>query len=103
LPPSFTSTPLTQVNIGQLYTYPIAAQDDDGGPLAITTTSLPAWLTLVDHGDGTATLSGTPTVAHLGDNAVTLRVTDDTNLYAIQSFVIQVGGGYRIYLPITIK
>jgi hypothetical protein len=32
--------------------------DPDGDPLTITALGLPAWMTLIDHGDGTAALIG---------------------------------------------
>ncbi|MBA3900124.1 MAG: hypothetical protein H0X62_07935, partial [Bacteroidetes bacterium] len=72
--PSFTSTPVVSAMTGQPYSYNITATDPDmpfGDQLDIITAhgSLPAWLTLVDHGNGTATLSGIPTAAgmfHVG-------------------------------------
>ncbi|GAA2448503.1 beta strand repeat-containing protein [Agromyces soli] len=39
---------------------------------AITASGLPAWLTLVDHGDGTATLSGTPALDDAATSAIEL-------------------------------
>lgn len=39
----------------------------------------PEWLSLTDHGNGTATLSGTPLAAHVEDEvSMLLRVTDST-------------------------
>jgi len=63
--------------VGTPYTYAITTADADadaGDALTITAPTKPAWLTLVDHADRTATLGGTPTVA--GDYAVVLQVTD---------------------------
>ncbi|MDO7849378.1 HYR domain-containing protein [Hymenobacter sp. M29] len=78
--PSFISTPGTlSVVAGQVFTYDIATTDPDlpyGDELEIETPVLPAWLTLVDNGDGTATLSGTPTVADAGVNPVSLVAAD---------------------------
>ena len=47
-------------------------------------------MTLTDHGDGTATLLGQPAQAEVGDNAVTLVVTDASKATATQSFTIKV-------------
>ncbi len=98
--PFFTSAPVTKATQGILYTYTITATDPDlqwGDVLTITTTTRPAWLTLIDHGDGTATLSGTPANGDVGDNEVVLRVTDSGGLTDIQTFTIKVWD--RVYLP----
>jgi len=58
-PPLFTSTPVTVATEDVTYTHNITASDIDVGD-ALTITSLAPlldWLTLNDHGDGTATLS----------------------------------------------
>ncbi|HNT26152.1 MAG TPA: putative Ig domain-containing protein, partial [Anaerolineales bacterium] len=101
--PSFTSLPLTAATPGETYTYHITAQDATGLPLVITAPPLPAWLSLVDNGDGTATLSGIPAPTHAGDHAVSLRVADTLGLYANQTFTITVSAGGQFYLPITFK
>jgi hypothetical protein len=91
-PPSFTSTPVTAANQGVLYTYNVVTTDPDlihGETLTITATR-PTWLTLTQTGNGTARLSGTPTSAHVGNNAVVLRVTDSGGLFTTQSFTIRV-------------
>ena len=38
-------------------------------------TSLPDWLTLVDNGDGTGTLSGTPQTGDVGDHEIRLDLS----------------------------
>jgi len=92
-PPEFTSTPVTTATQNALYTYAVTANDPDllhGDALTITAPMLPAWLTLTDHGGGTATLSGTPTNAEVGDHTVVLRVTDSEGLFDTQTFTITV-------------
>jgi hypothetical protein len=89
-----------------LYTYTVTAADPDlihGDSLTLTAPLLPAWLTLTDHGDGTATLSGTPTNADVGQHPVVLRVTDSGGLFAEQSFTITVTERlrFRVYLPLV--
>ena len=92
-PPEFTSTPITAATQDVPYTYNITADDDDvihGDTLVITATTKPGWLTLMDNGDGTATLSGTPLNAAVGDHAVVLQVEDTGGLTDTQSFTITV-------------
>ncbi len=91
-PPSFTSTAVVDATEGEVYSYAITASDADGDPLTITATpatTLPAWLTLVDNGDGTATLSGTPAAGDVGNHDVSLEVSDGTDS-ATQEFTIAV-------------
>lgn len=72
-----------------------------GDTLTITAPTKPTWLTLVDHGNGTATLSGTPISANLGQHEVVLRVTDQGGLSAEQTFTIGVLD--RVYLPLVVR
>ena len=89
--PQFTSVPVTAATQDVAYTYAITATDLDAGDiLVITAPTKPAWLTLTDHGNRTATLSGTPTNADVGQHAVTLLVRDTGGLTAIQPFIIAV-------------
>ena len=58
-PPIFTTTPTLQ-HSGGLYTYPITVHDIDlDDSISITSVVLPEGITLQDHGNRTATLSGT--------------------------------------------
>lgn len=88
--PVFTSAPVITATQDAPYTYTATARDDNGDSLAITAPTLPTWLTLVDHGDGTATLSGTPSNADVGEHPVLLRVTDSGGLSDTQAFTITV-------------
>ncbi|MBN1920855.1 MAG: DUF11 domain-containing protein [Anaerolineae bacterium] len=88
--PVFTSAPLTAASEITVYTYSATAEDHNGDTLTLTATTLPGWLTLTDHGDNTATLSGTPTNAEVGDHAVVLRATDSGGLFAEQAFTLTV-------------
>lgn len=104
--PSFTSVPVTQAVQGLLYTYAITATDPDlpyGDALTVTAPMLPAWLALADHGNGTATLSGTPGDDDAGPHSVVLRVTDSRGAFAEQEFVITVSEKPRwyVYLPLV--
>lgn len=91
--PSFTSSPVTNAQVGQQYTYNVTASDPDvADNLSITEVTIPGWLTLNDNGNGTAILSGTPTNSDIGLNAVELKVEDDDNSSGSQSFNISVAG-----------
>lgn len=89
--PTFTSIPPTAATAGVTYTYSITTQDADAGDTRTITALLkPAWLAFADHGDGTATLSGKPAIAQLGEHAVTLRVEDAALASATQNYTISV-------------
>ena len=89
--PYFTSTAVTDAEEEAGYSYAVTATDDDpGDTVTITAPVLPAWLTLTDHGDGTADLIGTPLNQHVGSHPVTLRVTDALSATADQPFSIEV-------------
>ncbi|WP_457652691.1 Ig-like domain-containing protein [Rhodocaloribacter sp.] len=87
--PVFTSTPVTGAVQGLAYTYAVTADDADGDALTITAPTLPAWLSLSDHGDGTASLDGTPDGADVGDHPVVLRLSDGI-VSVDQSFTVTV-------------
>lgn len=89
--PVFTSAPVTEARRGQPYTYTITTADAEHDARTITATLLPSWLALTDHGDGTATLAGTPAEPDIGPHDVILRI-DDGTLTAEQSFTIDVQG-----------
>jgi hypothetical protein len=88
--PSFTSTPVTTATEDTAYTYNVTATDANGDPITITAPTLPGWLTLIDHGNGTATLSGTPINSDVGSNDVVLEVSDGIAVAVQQSFTINV-------------
>jgi CSLREA domain-containing protein len=104
--PRFTSSPVTQATADQVYSYSVTTTDPDGDNLSITSTDKPDWLTLTDHGTGSATLSGTPLDADHGEHNVTLRVTDG-NASTTQTFtitVIQPGNfPYQNYIPLILQ
>ena len=106
--PAFTSAPVTTATQGVLYTYAITTTDPDlpyGDVLTVTAPTLPAWLTLTDHGNGTATLSGTPGSADVGDHPVVLRVADSGGLFTEQPFTITVAAKpeYTVFLPLVAR
>lgn len=92
--PIISSSAPTNVDQGSTYTYNITSSDPDnpGETLVVSATTLPPWLTLVDNGtgDGSATLTGTPTSVHVGEHSVDLVVTDQNGLTGTQSFTLAV-------------
>ena len=89
--PFFTSTASTIAPEDDPYVYSITSEDIDlGDVLAITANTLPSWLTLLDAGDGTASLEGTPTGDDLGDHTVEIQVTDLEGASDVQTFTITV-------------
>ena len=87
--PVFDSTAVTAVTENSAYSYTISTSDVDVETLAITATTLPTWLTFTDNGDGTATLTGTPSNAHIGTHNVVLNVSDGS-VSSNQNFTITV-------------
>ncbi len=102
LAPTFTSTPVLAATHGVLYTYAVVTEDLNDNFLEITASTLPGWLTLTDNGNGTATLTGTPTITDLGDHPVVLVVEDSLGFTASQSFTIVVARQPGIFLPIVL-
>jgi autotransporter-associated beta strand protein len=86
---TFTSSGVTTGTENAVYTYSITTSDVDGNARTITAPTKPAWLTITDNGDGTATLTGTPLHANTGANSVTIRVNDGT-VNTDQTFTITV-------------
>ncbi len=99
--PVFTSTPLIVAAENEPYTYTATILDDNGDTMTITATTIPSWLTIEDHNNGTATLSGTPTTADMDEHTVVLRVADNGELFNTQTFTITVYT--RIYLPLVLR
>jgi hypothetical protein len=89
--PTFTSAPILSGTQGAAYSYSIVTSDIDlpTQVLTITAPTLPSWLTLTPTGNGTATLTGTPSNANVGTNGVLLAVTDGIAT-TFQNFVITV-------------
>jgi predicted outer membrane repeat protein len=107
-PPSIFSSGLTVVTNGDQYLYSIQSGDvdiPDGDSLKVTAPIKPDWLSLTDHGDGTATLSGIPSVSDVGTHLVKILVTDSVGLIAEQEYLVTVEGPqlYFIFLPSIIR
>jgi hypothetical protein len=102
--PTFGTTLTNNViAAGALFIYNIATVPGAGATsVAITASALPAWLTLTDHGDGTATLSGRPTLANQGAVQLTLTATDNLGLSSTQLIELAVFAGVPpVFAPIA--
>jgi len=78
--PEFTSTPTgLSFTAGTPFTYNITVSDPNipyGDVVDIIGAVIPSWLTLTDNGNGTATLTGTPSLANIGVHEVHLEAED---------------------------
>jgi len=89
--PFFSSSPVLAVNVTDKYKYDIEVSDPDirdGDSVEISAKSLPSWLALIDNGDGTGILSGSPDENEFGNYTISLSVKDSLNLSATQRFNI---------------
>ncbi|MEM1126450.1 MAG: Ig-like domain-containing protein [Bacteroidota bacterium] len=73
-PPVFTSDPLSEARVGEVYELMVTAVDPDGDSILLTAPVLPDWALFMDNGDGTGLLRGTPLVA--GTYTVQLLASD---------------------------
>jgi parallel beta-helix repeat protein/predicted outer membrane repeat protein len=97
--PVYTTTPVLDVLEDALYTYDIAATDEDQEEvLTVTAPTLPFWLTLTQTANGEATLTGTPSNETIDPNFagenydVVIEVKDTQNIIVQQVFTIAVTG-----------
>ena len=91
----FVSTPETGAVVDLPYNYTIRVIDLDGDQLFISLATQPSWTAFQDNGDGTALLSGTPSIADQGTHRVLVDVFDGTSTVR-QIFSIIVGDAGNI-------
>ena len=88
--PVFVTAPAESVASGIEYRYEIRVEDADGNtPPSIAATSLPDWMRFVDHGDGTALLTGTPGDGQVGSWQIRLSASDG-EVATVQAFELVV-------------
>jgi YD repeat-containing protein len=81
---------------GETLDVSVSASDSDGERLTFSAAELPAFATLADHGDGTATLHAAPALGDRGNYAITITAQDTGNgnptavLSHSQQFVLSV-------------
>gem|GEM_PF-5663169 len=74
--PSITSVAPATATEDASFSHLITSSDPDNDSVSFSSANLPAWLTLTDNSNGTATLQGIPTNADVGINSFTLEVND---------------------------
>lgn len=92
--PVFTSKLTGNATADVPYEYRITTADPENDARTITAAQLPAWMTLQDNGDGTATLRGTPSFADAGLFTVNLTVAETStieHLQGTQTALVEVG------------
>ena len=95
--PNISSENNTTFTVGALGTFTITTAHDYPTPAAITYSGdLPAGVALVDNGDGTATLSGTPAVGTGGTHTFTIIASNGVNPNDSQSFTLTVNEAPKI-------
>ncbi|MGB8338316.1 MAG: Ig-like domain-containing protein [Burkholderiales bacterium] len=85
-PPAINSVPVTIATQGFAYSYSVAATDPDGDALTYALTTAPAGMTIAASG----LINWTPTNIQVGNQSVTVRVTDSGGLSVNQSYTIVV-------------
>lgn len=84
--PVITSTPRTEVRLGNRYFYQVAATDPNPDPLTFELLTAPSGMTI----DSDGLIFWTPTPDQFGPNTVQLRVSDGQGGEAIQDFTVEV-------------
>ena len=77
-PPVFDTIPSRTVFEGEALTLDVRATDPEGDALTLGISNLPDGASFADHGDGTGTLSWTPTQFQSGDYTLDVRASDGT-------------------------
>lgn len=104
-PPYFVSAPKVTGAIGGGYYYDANAVDPEAQPLQFSVDLGPVGLT-IDQSNGI--VSWVPTEEQLGEHVVSLKVTDDFGLSALQNYTVNVGpvgsdgGGNQPFGDITV-
>ncbi|MBN1997512.1 PKD domain-containing protein [candidate division KSB1 bacterium] len=86
-PPQITSTPVTQVQEGSIYSYLVAATDTDFDPLTFSLTQAPPNMTI---GAASGNINWATTVADVGIHPVTVVVSDGRGGTDSQNFSVEV-------------
>ena len=87
--PAITSAATTTFNVGSAGTFTVTSTGNPTASLSESGT-LPAGVTFVDNGNGTATLAGTPGPATAGSYPFTIDATNGVGSDALQSFILVV-------------
>lgn len=86
-PIEFTSSPTTNANIGNTYSYQIEVNTSTSAEVSFICLVKPNWLTLSTGNNNSALLEGTPTAENIGNNYVVV-LANNGETHAIQQFEI---------------
>ncbi|MCW2796407.1 putative Ig domain-containing protein [Nocardioides sp.] len=87
--PAFTSNNATTFTVDTAGSYDVTSSGVPNATITATGT-LPAWLTLIDNGNGSGSLGGTPTVGSGGTYTFTLHAANGFDPDASQTFTLSV-------------
>jgi Ca2+-binding RTX toxin-like protein len=85
---AITSADATSFVVGSAGSFVVSAAGFALPILSIDGAGLPAGLSFSDHGDGTATLAGTPALATAGHYSLTIRAHNGVGTDALQTFTL---------------
>ncbi len=88
--PAFTSANATTFTAGSAGSFTVTTTGLPTASITRTGTALPTGVTLVDNGDGTATLSGTPATGTAGVYSLGLTASNGVGTAAQQTFTLTV-------------
>gem|GEM_PF-2486517 len=90
-PPTISSADHTTFTVGTPGSFAVTTSPEGyPAPPTITSGTLPAWLSLTDHGDGTATLAGTPPAGSGGVYDFSIGASNGVSPDASQPFTLYV-------------
>ena len=90
--PVFTSKAKHTVHTGVSFSYPITTRYGYPTPTITASSGLPGWARLTDHGNGTATLAGTPETGAERIYAITITADNGIGPAVNQTFVLTCTG-----------
>lgn len=96
--PVVTSTPRTQIGLGNTYVYDVRVADPNGDPLTFSLPTHPAGMTI----DANGRVTWTPP-AVLGPNAVTVSVSDGRSPAVTQTFTVAVVSQNPNHAPVFVS
>jgi PKD repeat protein len=93
LPPVLAAIANQQVAEGETLVVPVSASDPDGDNISISAINIPVFGSLVDNGNGTATITFTPNFGDVGNYSVIIIAVDNgqPSLSDTVSFNLSVG------------
>lgn len=89
---AISNEPASFAKGGVPYTSTVMAASSAPGPITLSAIELPSWLSLVDNGNGNATISGTPPLGTTGEFNLKLRADDNNGPPLIQDYPLKLLG-----------